>query len=241
MSPFRNYGDDRSAREVKPRGILWTERGASSDVYKRRYTSGHGATHTQDAKGPVANEDKSSTLPLYFTVIALPWRSTVLPTANRTQPSLTQYSSTLFTIHPVEQHPHAPLQKLGIMEGAGQGWWKAGRAAPARGFGGLRWRHFSSVMEASFVEGSALSRPQYPQPSSPAFAIAVESCKAFGPQVRSHQTQNQGKKYGLRHLRCDRSITDPYAGQPVQRAVQGRGPWRASTPMRRGLPPTCCR
>ena len=96
----------------------------------------------------------SSFSALYFTVIALPWRSTVLPTANRTQPSLTQSFFDIVAIHAItEEHAHAPLQQLRIVEGAGRIRWRAGRSQR------LVWRclwasppSFSSVIEVSFAE-----------------------------------------------------------------------------------------
>src|SRR5690242_12060013 len=46
-----------------------------------------------------------STVPFSFTVIGLPWRSTDFPATTRTQPSLTQYSSTLLRSTPLKRMP----------------------------------------------------------------------------------------------------------------------------------------
>src|SRR3546814_8268938 len=53
----------------------------------------------------MASLNQGSTVPLTLTVIGLPRRSSALPNGSRTQPSLTQYSSTLVFSSPLKRTP----------------------------------------------------------------------------------------------------------------------------------------
>src|SRR5665213_3192020 len=71
----------------------------------RPWRAGPNPARRRDQSGGGSSRKYASTAPLSFIVSGAPCRSTVLPTATRTQPSLTQYSSTLVFSTPLNRIP----------------------------------------------------------------------------------------------------------------------------------------
>src|SRR3954471_14470963 len=102
----------------------------------------------------------------------LPWRSTVLPTASRTQPSLTQYSSTLLRSMPLNLIPTPRSSSSALWKGL------EGLVESRSGSAGLSFSTF--VIEASFKRPCFLG-PKDPLPQVP-YDVAVETC-AIPPSI----------------------------------------------------------
>src|SRR3546814_5959403 len=98
----RERGDQRRGDPRLPRAV---PAGRVVDLPHRLETQVVGGSGT-------ASLNQGSTVPLTLTVIGLPRRSSALPNGSRTQPSLTQYSSTLVFSSPLTRTPDRKRTRL---------------------------------------------------------------------------------------------------------------------------------